>query len=99
MSEPTMNEDQFRRFMSEIAPTLNVSMLSRGAFWQKMLDPRRNVDAECGYPSYLQLTPDNFRDWFEYEPIARRIVELMPKECCQIPVSYTHLTLPTILRV
>jgi hypothetical protein len=56
-----------------------------GAF----LDPRRDIDAECGYPDITDTIPvEMFRRLYDREPIAARVVDLYPKESWQ--------TLPTV---
>jgi hypothetical protein len=45
------------------------------------MDPRRSIDDECGYPK--RFTAHDLHDLYERDPIAARVVEVMPKECWQ----------------
>lgn len=53
-------------------------------FFTQFFDKRRDLDSECGYPETDSSNPDNYRALFDRMPIARRVVELMPKECWQV---------------
>lgn len=53
-------------------------ILSRTAYLRKLLDPRRDIGAECGHPDTI-LTSD-YHQLFERGDIARRIVTLFPEE-------------------
>jgi hypothetical protein len=46
-------------------------------------DTRRDVNAEAGYPEVAGY--DDYRDLFEREPIASRVVGIFPKECWKNP--------------
>lgn len=81
-----INQATVNAIMSEV--TANVSMLRRDMF-AKFNDPRRDLDAECGYPITTTLSPDSYRDLYDREPIATRVVQLMPKESWQVtPLVY-----------
>lgn len=58
--------------------------LSRGAFIQRWMDPRRDYNKECGYPETWEITSEKWQDYFERHPVANRVVELMPSECWQL---------------
>lgn len=66
----------------------NMTSMRQG-FLQQMLDPRRDIDQECGYPGSMtgsgfgSINPDLFRLLYEREPIATKVVQLMPKACWQ----------------
>jgi hypothetical protein len=38
---------------------------------------------ECGYPYTASLSPEYYRDLYDRDPIANRVVQLMPKETMQ----------------
>lgn len=59
------------------APTL----LSRQALLAGNLDPRRNIDDECGYPT--EIDRNDYRILYDREPIAARVVQVFPLECWQ----------------
>jgi hypothetical protein len=50
---------------------------------EQLMDPRRDIDEECGYPKRIDI---NVYKWlFDRDPIANRIVHLMPVECWKTP--------------
>lgn len=55
------------------------AILSRREFFKTLIDPRRDIDKECGYPSNPTL--DMYKDQYERGGIATRIVDLYPEEC------------------
>lgn len=59
----------------------NITSL-RVDLFRKLFDPRRDIYDECGYPrGYVQ--PEMFKELYERDGIAARIVEIMPTECWQ----------------
>lgn len=58
----------------------NVSTL-RNDFFRQMMDPRRNLNKECGYPT--SLTAWDYQLLYDRNPYAARVVEVMPKESWQ----------------
>ncbi len=56
---------------------LNESM-SRTALFKKLIDPRRDINAECGYPN--NLTIEDYKLMYDREGIATRVVSLFPQE-------------------
>lgn len=55
----------------------------RAQMMSMFLDPRRNIEAECGYPDVERLTAVEYKKLYDGEPIARRVVNLYPRECWQ----------------
>lgn len=51
----------------------------RRDLFQKMIDPRRDIDSECGYPSILNAV--QYRLMWDREGVAQRIVNIYPEEC------------------
>lgn len=47
------------------------------------LDPRRDINDECGYPPLGEITADNYWELFEREAVAARVVEVWPLESWQ----------------
>ncbi len=71
-----------------------IATMSRSAFFGQ-IDPRRDIDAECGYPPSTiasgigALPADLFKMLYDREPVATRVVELLPKESWQVsPLVY-----------
>lgn len=63
------------------------ALSSRAHFMQQFLDPRRNLDHECGYPDssatgYVDLQV--YQQLYDREAVAARVVQVMPKESWQI---------------
>jgi len=56
---------------------LNAS-LSRSALLSNLIDPRRDIDNECGYPK--ELTVEQYQLMYDREGIATRVVSLFPEE-------------------
>lgn len=74
----SINEEQMRRLENLVGN----AVFSRTAWLQKMLDDRRNINHECGYP---EENPDaeKYRRLWERDCIASRVVNLLPRECWQ----------------
>lgn len=53
--------------------------LSRATLMNKLLDPRRDIDLECGYPPG-EISTEQFKKMYDREGIATRVVKLMPME-------------------
>lgn len=52
--------------------------LLRTQLLNQLVDPRRNIDAECGYPA--SVTPQQYRGVFDRNGIGRRCVTVYPEE-------------------
>ncbi|NIP37253.1 MAG: hypothetical protein GWN12_20630, partial [Thermoplasmata archaeon] len=52
--------------------------ITRATLLNKLIDSRRDVDLECGYPK--QLTTAHYKIMYDREGIATRVVALMPEE-------------------
>lgn len=66
----------------------NVSS-SRVDWFKNLYDKRRNLNFDCGYPDDPIISPYLFRDLYDREPVATRVVQLMPKETWQVqPLIY-----------
>lgn len=53
----------------------------RRRFLNQLTDPRRDIDAECGFPE--SLTVHDYRSYYDREGIATRLVNLWPDESWQ----------------
>jgi hypothetical protein len=61
--------------------------MMRVAWMQALIDPRRNLDYECGYPTVI--IPKQYRFMYDREGVARRVVDIYPDECWSVdPVLY-----------
>jgi uncharacterized protein len=58
---------------------------SRSELWKRLLDPRRDLDAECGYPDSKAAVPAaTFQELYDREAIACRVVQVLPRESWQV---------------
>ena len=76
------NQKQYEADMA-LLETVNNVMTSRSQFINQFLDPRRNIDKECGYPETGAITPWLYRKLYDRESIATRVVQVMPQESWQ----------------
>jgi len=67
--------------LNEFALAMN-AMFTRRAFLNQQPDSRRNIDKECGYKETLDKY--DYKRMFERNPIANRVVNVLPKECWQV---------------
>lgn len=73
----------------EFAEMVQNAFATRRGLMDKFFDPRKDIDAECGYPRSGETTglysasAQGYRELYDRMPIARRVVELMPKESWQ----------------
>lgn len=65
-------------FNRELAWITQNARSMRDELMRKILDPRRNIDDECGYPTELNV--DLYRKLYEREAVAARVVEVLPQE-------------------
>lgn len=64
------------------------AVFARKEFMRRLFDPRRDLDDECGYPKTLILAQD-YQQMFDDEGVARRVVQVVSKECWQVqPTVY-----------
>lgn len=60
----------------------------RSELFRSFLDPRRDVDDECGFPKGY-VAPESYWDMYNRNPIAARVVEVLPLEVYQVqPLVY-----------
>ena len=53
-------------------------LLERTAWLRKLLDPRRDITAECGHPETVEIK--DYVDLFDRGDIAKRVVTVYPEE-------------------
>jgi uncharacterized protein len=54
-------------------------LTSRSPWIRNLIDPRRDIDSECGHPQVL--TTDDYQNVFARGDIGSRIIKLYPEEC------------------
>ncbi|HYE70375.1 MAG TPA: anti-CBASS Acb1 family protein [Aquabacterium sp.] len=65
----------------------NAYSISR-EFFKNLIDPRRNIEDECGYPGARDSIPAQvYQDLYDREPIPARVVDVYPRECWQTTPS------------
>ncbi|MFA5376356.1 MAG: anti-CBASS Acb1 family protein [Dehalococcoidia bacterium] len=55
------------------------AMMQRSELLQKLLDPRRDLKVECGYPDG-GMEPNGYRELYDEDPIGNRVVNVIPNE-------------------
>ena len=56
--------------------------------YANVLDERRDIDDECGYPGQNELQPEHYRRLYDREAVANRVVAVLPKETWK---SHPHI--------
>ena len=51
-------------FQREFLSMVQNEFLSRGAFINRWMDPRRDYNRECGYPETYELTSEKWMDYY-----------------------------------
>lgn len=64
---------------------VNAALLSRQELWRRQLDPRRDVNAECGFPD--TITIQHYKEMWEREAVAARAVQCFSQESWQVQPS------------
>lgn len=57
---------------------------ARNELLKKFTDPRKNINDECGYKETQELTATDYKDLYDREPVATRVVQLMPQESWKV---------------
>lgn len=65
----------------------NATSYGRSEILSKLLDPRRDVDKECGYIETEKLTVADYQLMYDRESVATRVVELEPRESWRVKPS------------
>ncbi len=79
-----VNESELKELF-KLGDMIYNQMMSRSQLIEKMLDPRRDIDAECGYPRTEEITYEtHYRKLYDRLGIAKRVVTLEPTECWKV---------------
>ena len=65
-----------------VADLLFNAATTRSTLFNNLLDPRRNINDECGYPNDIDV--DDYKSLYDREGIATRVVDVMPEESWQV---------------
>src|SRR5690606_27670183 len=84
--EKTQNEEIEKYILNQISSEereiFNTVISSRQELMKKMLDPRRDIDHECGY--HKDITKEEYQLMYEREHIAKRVNDVYSKESWQV---------------
>lgn len=83
---PIRGDPSVRARFLDLAERLvaNVMSMRKDAF-SGLFDPRRDVEQECGYPQLSEtIKLEAYAQMWDRDPIAARVVEVMPKESWQV---------------
>jgi hypothetical protein len=86
-----------RGIMAAMNSAMNTALTLRHRFWEQMLDDRRDIDHECGYPKTAELTIAHYRQLYDREGIANRVVGILPDESWVVNPSLFEDEDPTTL--
>jgi len=56
------------------------AMLLRRELLEKLMDPRRDINKECGYPETIEVS---MYAWMYEREVGKRVVDIYPDECWQ----------------
>jgi hypothetical protein len=71
--------------MEKLADLVYNVAMTRAELLTKLIDPRRDINKECGYPNTEQLNVLNhYKPLYEREPVAARVVNLFPSESWKV---------------
>ena len=80
--ETNAQDDMQKRWIH--AELVANAMMSRTQLMSSLMDPRRDLNHECGYPETSALTPHMYRLMFDREAVAARAVEVIPLETWKV---------------
>jgi len=61
---------------------VNTTLMSRMDLVRKMIDPRRDIDDECGFPKDIDLK--HYHVMYEREPLAAKVVDIYPNHTWKV---------------
>lgn len=72
------------RFAFELGEIVSNVLMGRSQLWGALLDNKRKVDEECDYPpTGIPINVELYKQLYDREAIAARVVEVLPKETWQ----------------
>lgn len=81
---PTTSPQDQDGFARELHSFILNSVVDRLSFFRDMMDRRRDVYDSCRLPRTNELTPQDYWEIFDRDPVAARAVEVIPKEVYQV---------------
>ncbi len=79
---PVSNEAK-QMALREMEAITNV-VTSRSMLLKQLMDPRRDIDHECGYPDTSTVTAQEYQELYDRHGVATRVVEVMPLEMWKV---------------
>lgn len=78
--------NQTKRLLEHVEKVINAQNVRTMRFgdFDDNIDPRRNLDDECGYPSTDRITLEDYRRQYRRNPIAKKVVDLLPDHTWQV---------------
>ena len=73
---------QFKLTVNEKRRVIENAFTMRRNFMNTILDPRRDIDKEAGYPP--NITSEQYKFLYDREGVARRVVNLFPDESWRV---------------
>lgn len=86
---PTLTDNELREYFEAAIFNNQITanaFASRIGYWNRVLDPERNIRKECGYPLEA-IDILQYKLMYERDPIAARVVEVLPMESWQVQPS------------
>jgi len=82
----TQHQDGMLRMLMAMNASYSRTRLARqlGGGYDGEADPRRNIAAECGWPTSESITPESLGEMYDRLGVAARVVDLMPEEAWQV---------------
>ena len=74
----SFNEIQQRQLTNILVGNAEATFTTRQTLLQHMLDPRKDLNKECGYPD--KITAQQYREMYDREGISTRVVDVLPQE-------------------
>jgi hypothetical protein len=63
------------------------ALMERSELIDTLIDPRRDIDAECHYPTTGEITADQLKNMYDRDPIACRVVQCLARQSWQVQPS------------
>ena len=61
---------------------VNATLISRADLVRNLVDPRRDIDSECGFPR--DITAEALQYIYDREPLATKVVDIYPNHCWKV---------------
>lgn len=85
--KPITNEEirkQEIQLQHKLYDTIANAVTSRSTFLNTLLDPRKDMDKECGYPRTEDISTEMYQEMYDRLGTAARVVELFPLESWKV---------------